>query len=136
MRMITYDLIGKLCRGCGLWGCVLKARCPQAQGLGVCRSSWSGDWSGCGRDLHTEQLALPQPGEGRLAVVDGRDQLPSSAEPVLSPPCLPPLLLTRAGPSTLLGVTRAQHLVVRAGNEPSRSLKLVLHSLQTVRFKL
>ena len=112
MRMITYDLVGKLCRGCGLWGGVLKARCPQAQSLGVCRSTGSGHhWSGCGRDLHTEQLALPQPGERGLAVVDGRDQLPSSAEPVLSPPGLPPLLLTRAGPSTLLGVTRAQHLV-------------------------
>ena len=110
--MITYDLVGKLCRGCGLWGGVLKVRCPQAQGLGVSRSSWCGHhWSGCGRDLHTEQLALPQPGERGLAVVDGRDQLPSSAEPVLSPPGLPPLLLTRAGPSTLLGVTRAQHLV-------------------------
>ena len=105
--MITYDLVGKLCRGCGLWGGVLKARCPQAQGLGVSRSSWSG----CGRDLHTEQLALPQPGERSLAVVDGCDQLPSSAEPVLSPPGLPPLLLTRTGPSTLLGVTRAQNLV-------------------------
>ena len=112
MRLTTYDLIGKLGRGCALWSRVLKVRCPQAQGLGVCsRSSWSGDWSGCGRDLHTEQLPLPQPGEGCLAVVDGRDQLPSSAEPVLSPPGLPPLLLTRAGPSTLLGVTRAQHLV-------------------------
>ena len=109
--MITYDLVGKLSCSCGLWSGVLKARCPQAQGLGVSRS-WSGDhWSGCGRDLHTEQLALPQPGERSLAVVDGRDQLPSSAEPVLSPPGLPPLLLTRAGPSTLLGVTRAQHLV-------------------------
>ena len=114
MRIITYDLVGKLCRGCGLWCRVLKVRCPQTQGLGVSRS-WSGHhWSGCGRDLHTEQLALPQPGERGLAVVDGRDQLPSSAEPVLSPPGLPPLLLTRAGPSTLLGVTRAQHLVVRA----------------------
>ena len=115
MRMITYDLVGKLSCSCGLWSGVLKARCPQAQGLGVSRSSWSGHhWSGCGRDLHTEQLPLPQPGERSLAVVDGRDQLPSSAEPVLSPPGLPPLLLTRAGPSTLLGVTRAQHLVVRA----------------------
>ena len=115
MRIITYDLVGKLSCSCGLWTGVLKARCPQARGLGVSRSCWSGHhWSGCGRDLHTEQLALPQPGERGLAVVDGRDQLPSSAEPVLSPPCLPPLLLTRAGPSTLLGVTRAQHLVVRA----------------------
>ena len=68
--MITYDLVGKLCRGYGLWCCVLKARCPQAQGLGVSRSTGSGHyWSGCGRDLHTEQLALPQPGEGSLAVV-------------------------------------------------------------------
>ena len=110
MRMITYDLVGKLSCSCALWSGVLKARCPQAQGLGVSRS-WPGHhWSGCGRDLHTEQLALPQPGERSLAVVDGRDQLPSSAEPVLSPPGLSPLL-TRAGPCTLLGVTRVQHLV-------------------------